>query len=203
LAKARQKPEISWLPWWLRSRVGRWLLRSALLLLVVAAIVGGVIWLGHLGLGEIHDQDRFKVPLAEVACDVPAGMKRTEFLDQVQYDSPKVTHFNVLDDDLSAQVKQVFARHPWVEKVDDVNVARPRSIAVSLVFRVPVLAVKVNWDDELRAVDGAGVLLPRNAPTRGLPVYEGTPRRPRGPPGTRWGDPDLESEARRLRADKK
>jgi len=200
LAKARPQPEISWLPWWLRSRMGRWLLRSTLLLLVVAAIVGGVIWLGHFGLWQIHDQDRYTVPLTEVICDVPDGMERTEFLDQVQYNSPRATHFNVLDDDLSAQVKLAFARHPWVEKVEGVKLTPPRSIAVSLVFRVPVLAVR--WDEELRAVDGAGVLLPKNAPTRGLPVYEGAPR-PRGPPGTRWGDPDLESEARRLRADKK
>ena len=49
----------------------------------------------------------------------------------------------------------------------------------------------------------AGVLLPKNAPTHGLPVYEGTPRPHRGPPGTRWGDADLENEARKLRADKK
>jgi hypothetical protein len=181
--------------------VARWLLRSTLLLLVVAAIVGGVIWLGRLGKEQIHDQDRFKVPLAEVVCDVPEGMERTEFLDQVQYNSPQATHFNVLDDDLAKQVKRVFARHPWVEKVHGVELTPPRRIELSLVFRVPVLAV--HWDDELRAVDGAGVLLPKNAPTRGLPVYEGVPRPPRGPPGTRWGDPDLESEARRLRADKK
>ncbi len=160
MAKARPQPEISWLPWWLRSRVGRWLLRSTLLLLVVAAIVGGVIWLGHWSQSQIHDKDQYKVPLTEVICDVPDGMERTEFLDQVQYDSPKVTHFNVLDDDLSVQVKRVFARHPWVEKVDGVKLTPPRSIAVALVFRVPVLAV-------------------------------------------RWGDADLESEARRLRADKK
>ena len=142
------------------------------------------------------------MPLTDVDCnDVPRAWSGPEFLDQVQYDSPLATHFNVLDDDLSAQVKLVFARHPWVEKVDGVKLTPPRSIAVSLTFRVPVLAVR--WDEELRAVDGAGVLLPKNAPTRGLPVYEGVPRPPRGPPGTRWGDADLESEARRLRADKK
>jgi len=65
---------------------------------------------------------------------------------------------------------------------------------------VPVLAVP--WGGELRAVDGAGVWLPNNAPTRGLPVYDGTPRPPRGPPGTHWGDSDLERVARKLRADK-
>lgn len=181
--------------------MGRWLLRSTLLLLVVGAIVGGLIWLSHWSLSQIHDRDQYKVPLADVACEVPEGMKRAEFLDEVQYSSPQTTHFNVLDNDLSAQVKRVFARHPWVEKVDGVKPTPPRSIVVSLVFRVPVLAV--NWGEELRAVDGAGVWLPKNAPTRGLPVYEGTPRPPRGPPGTRWGDADLESEARRLRADKK
>jgi hypothetical protein len=199
VAKARPQPNISWFPWWLRSRVGRWLLRSFVLLLGVAAFVGGVIWLSHWSLGQV-DPERYLVPLAEVECNVPDGMERAEFLGQVHYYNPQLERLDVRDTDLPDRLKQAFERHPWVEKADGVTIAAPRNIAVKLTFRVPVLAVP--WGGELRAVDGAGVRLPKNAPTRGLPVYDGTPRPPRGPEGTHWGDSDLEREARKLRADK-
>jgi hypothetical protein len=199
VAKARPQQNISWLPWWLRSRVGRWLLRSVGLVVVVAAFVGGVIWLSRWSLGQV-DPARYLVPLADVECNVPDGMDRAEFLDQVHYHNPQLERLSVVDTDLPAQLQQAFERHPWVEKADAVIVTAPRNIVVQLTFRVPVLAVP--WGGEMRAVDGAGILLPKNAPTRGLPVYDGTPRPPRGPPGTHWGDSDVEREARKLRAEK-
>jgi hypothetical protein len=200
VAKARPRQNISWLPWWLRSRVGRWLLRSLALLAAVTAFVGGLIWLSHWSLVHV-DPARYLVPLADLDCNVPDGMERAEFLGQIHYHNPQLESLSVVDADLPAQLAQAFERHPWVEKVDSVSVTAPRNIAVRLTFRVPVLAVP--WDGEIRAVDGHGILLPKNAPTRGLPVYDGTPRRPRGPPGTHWGDSDLESAARKRRAEQK
>ena len=200
MAKARP-PSISWLPWWLSSRAGRWLLRSAGLLLVLALFLAGMFWLRRWTQDQLRDDDRYVVPLADVVCDVPEGMQRADFLDEVLYHSPKLEKLKLLDEDLSNQLTREFARHPWVKKVESVTLTPPRSIVVRLTFRVPVLAV--SWDGELGAVDGDGVRLPKNAPTRGLPLYEGAPRPPRGPPGTHWGDTDVEREARKLGADKK
>lgn len=177
--------------------MGRWLVRSAGLVLLVAGFLAGVIWLGHWSLAQVRDQDRYQAALADIDCDVPEGMERRAFLDEVQYHSRLPDRVNVLDDDLPQRLARAFARHPWVETVDDVQVTPPRHIAVRLHFRTPVLAVP--WDGELRAVDGDGILLPKNAPTRGLPVYDGVPQRPRGPAGTHWGDTDLERAARKLR----
>jgi hypothetical protein len=198
VAKARP-PTISWLPWWLRGPVGRWALRSVALLLVVAGFLAGVIWLGRWGQEQIHDQERYLVPFADVECDTPEGMERRVFLEEVEYHArpPLPDPVNVLDADLPDRLRAAFARHPWVEKVDGVTLTPPRHVAVRLTFRVPVLAVR--WGNELRAVDGDGVLLPKNAPTRELAIYDGTPRRPRGPPGTHWGDSDLERAARKRR----
>jgi hypothetical protein len=200
VAKARPQQSISWLPWWLRSRVGRWLLRSIAVLVVVAAFVGAVIWLGHWSDDQV-DPERYLVPLADVECNVPDGMERAEFLDQVDYYNRQLERLDVRKKNLPGRLKEAFERHPWVENADTVTVTAPRNIAVRLTFRVPVLAVPLGGD--LRAVDSAGILLPKNAPTRGLPVYDGTPRPPRGPEGTHWGDSDLEREARKLRADRK
>jgi hypothetical protein len=40
------------------------------------------------------------------------------------------------------------------------------------------------------------VLLPRNAPTEGLPIYDGIAKAPQGD-GKRWGDPKVEAAARK------
>jgi hypothetical protein len=192
--KARPQT-ISWLPWWLKGRMGRWLLRSTVLLLLVAGLLAGVIWLGRWSEAQVRDQERYQLALREIDCDVPEGGQRQDFLDEVQYHSRLPDRVNVLDDDLREQLARAFARHPWVDKVERVTVTPPRQITVRLIFRTPVLAVR--WDGELRAVDGAGVLLPKNAPTRDLPVYDGVPQRPRGPAGTHWGDTDLERAARK------
>jgi hypothetical protein len=194
VAKARPQT-LSWLPWWLKGRLGRWLMRSALLVVLVALFLAGVIWLGGWAQTQIHDQPRYQVSLADIDCDVPEGMERKAFIDEVQYHSRLPDRVNVLDDDLPEQLGAAFIRHPWVDKVENVHVTPPRHVTVRLRFRTPVLAVQ--WDGELRAVDGAGILLPKNASTRGLPIYDGVPQRPRGPAGTHWGDTDLERAARR------
>jgi hypothetical protein len=173
-------------------------LRSAAAGITAAALVAGLIWLGRWALEQVHDQPRYQVAIAEIECNVPDGMERRDFLDEVRYQNPQLEHFRVLAADLSEQVSTVFLRHPWVETVERVTVTPPRTVTVQLTFRTPVLAVR--WDGELRAVDGTGILLPKNAATHRLPVYGGTPRPPRGPAGTQWGDPDLEYAARMLRA---
>ncbi len=200
VAKARPRP-VSRIPWWLRGRLGRFVVGSAVVVLAALGLLAGIIGLGRWSLAQVHDDPRYLVPVADIDCPAPEGMERPEFLGEVQYLARLPEKLNVLDEDLPRRLRQAFARHPWVEKVDAVTVTPPRHIGVKLTFRTPVLAVR--WDDELRAVDGDGVLLPKRAPTRGLPVYDGTPRPPRGPPGTHWGDSDLERAARQRRAEKK
>ena len=177
---------------------GRWAVRSALLLLAVAGFLAGLIALGRWGLEQLRGHERYLVPVAEIACEPPAGLDRAAFLEQVRFYHPALPErVDLLDEELPQRLKLAFADHPWVEAVDDVAVAPPRQITVRLTYRRPVLAVR--WGGELRAVDGHGVLLPKSAPTAGLPVYDGTPAPPRGREGTRWGDPNLEQAARARR----
>jgi hypothetical protein len=83
-----------------------------------------------------------------------------------------------------------------VKDVAEVTVASPRQVHVRLVFRTPVLAVPLGTT--LRAVDAGGVLLPAQAATEGLPVFQGRANPPVGPAGSRWGDPAVEARARSL-----
>ena len=86
-----------------------------------------------------------------------------------------------------------------MEKVE-VEIKPPKQIIVKLTHRTPVLAVKVGT--KVRAVDANGVLLPTNAPTLGLPVYEGDAAPPReDKAGTHWGDPNVEAAARMHKKD--
>jgi cell division septal protein FtsQ len=116
----------------------------------------------------------------------------------VRFTTPSLPkQLNIIDEDLPERLRAAFAKHPWVQRVE-VEIKPPKHIIVNLTHRQPVLAVKVGAD--LRAVDGDGVLLPRNASTLGLPVYDGDARPPRqDEAGTRWGDPNVEAAARKLK----
>jgi hypothetical protein len=196
VAKARPAT-VSWFPWWLKGRMSRWLWRSVALVVVALACVAGTIWLGRWALEQIRDQDRYRALFAAIDCEAPPGMQRGDFLLEVQYSSRLPDCLNVLDDNLPNQLEKAFAHHPWVEKVHSVTVTPPANVTVRLFFRVPVLAVRAG--DELRAVDGDGILLPRSATASALPVYAGDAHPPRGPAGTYWGDSGVERAARKLR----
>lgn len=175
---------------------GRRLLHGAALLLVIAGFLGALIVLGRWGREQLRGRDRYLVPLAEIECVPPPGLERQEFLDEVQYLAELPARLPLLDEALPARLEAAFARHPWVERVEAVTITPPRRIAVRLTYRRPVLAVP--HGGVLRAVDGAGVLLPRGAPTDGLPRYDGTPAPPRGGAGSAWGDAEVERRARAL-----
>ena len=174
----------------------RWIFKSLALVVVLAAFLGGLIVLGQLALEHIRQRDRYTVSFSDIDCISPPGMTRAVFLDEVQYISDLPAKLNVLEEDLGRRLAIGFSRHPWVEKVQEVELLPTREVKVHLIIRRPVMAVRLG--KELRAVDGRGVLLPTNASTEGLPVYQGKPRPPAGPAGTRWGDSALEAHAKSL-----
>jgi hypothetical protein len=174
----------------------RWIFKSLVLVLVLAAFLGGLILLGQLALEHIRNRQRYTLAFADIACEPPPGMTRAAFLDEVQYLSDLPGQLNLLEDALGRRLAIGFARHPWVQKVEEVELLPTREVRLHLVHRRPVLAVRQGKD--LRAVDGQGVLLPPNAVTQGLPVFQGQPRPPAGPAGTRWEDSAVEAQARAL-----
>ena len=180
----------------------RWLGRILVVALGVGGFFAGLFFLGRWALEGLRDQERYLVAWSDIDCPAPAGLEVKEFLDQVRYYSQRQAftqmpeRFSILEDGLADKLSQAFAQHPWVEKVDGVTVAPSRQVNVRLSFRRPVLAVRVG--KELRAVDRHGVLLPKNAATAVLPVYDGRPQPPQGGEGSPWGDPKVEQRARAL-----
>jgi hypothetical protein len=154
----------------------------------------GLLRLGKWALGQIRGQDRYTIAFADIDCTPPPDQKRGDFLDEVQYLAEMPSRVRILDEDLAKRLARAFARHPRVASVARVELTPPGRIRIQLLYRTPVLAVLVAG--KLRAVDGQGILLPRETPTKGLPVFAGQGAPPRGPPGTPWGDPAVEAAAR-------
>ncbi len=141
----------------------RW--RAALAVGLTLAIVGGIVlsfdWLGGEALRRIGLRGRYRVPFSEIECDPPAGLTRTTFLTEVRYLSNFPESFHAVDETERRQLAEAFARHPWVESVEGVEVEPGNVVRVKSKYRVPALAIRVDRG-AVRLVDAHGVLLPES-----------------------------------------
>lgn len=193
---------------WLRGWLGRCLLLTGLLALLLVALV----WIGQATRRDLLFSERYTIPFATIECATPPALERAVFLAEVQYLSDLAERLPLLEDGLAQRLADAFARHPWVEKVERVEITPQRQVQVDLVFRTPVLAVltpessvyievpaRETGRKELagaQAVDGRGVLLPREALNARLPILRGVRKPPAGAAGTAWGDHDVDAAAR-------
>jgi hypothetical protein len=197
--------------------VPHWALRLTLPLILSATFVGGLLGLGQYARDWVGRQDRFSFAFADIECAPPPPLTREAFLGEVQYLAGFPDQAVLLDGELSSRLAAAFARHPWVEKVEKVEVTPPGRVSLTLRHRTPVLTVvlelgqgksSVTWvalregpsGDAARAparvVDADGVLLPAAAKADGLPLLRGCRSRPTGPGGAAWGDPAVRAAAR-------
>jgi hypothetical protein len=185
----------------------------------LALFLVGLIALGKVAWEQLRREDRRTVAITDIECTPPPGQGRVDFLDEVQYLAGLPERLPFLDRDLAERLGRAFARHPWVAKVERVELIPPRRIQVRLVYRTPVLAVVWGSPKDgsavtmvearsgnmgqrnalvvARAVDGQGILLPARW-QRGvdLPLFSGPVKPPAGPAGTPWGDGRVEGAAR-------
>lgn len=173
--------------------------------LLIACLLGGIFLVVVIGVGKatrdnLRQEERFAVSFVDIECQPPPPLPRDTFLAEVQYLAGFPDRFSLLDEDLAQRLAESFARHPWVRRVERVEIARPRQVHVRLEYRAAALAVML--EGKLRAVDAEGVLLPADSATAGLPVYRGRVAPPAGPAGTRWGDAAVEQAARQAKEGK-
>ncbi len=168
---------------------------SQVLLPVVGAglLVFGLIALGQAARDRLRQDGRYTLALSDVECPAPPGLRRDEFLAEVQYLARLPDHLPALDEDTADRLAGAFAQHPWVEKVEEVRVLPPNRARVRLIFRTPALVVP--QPAGRRVVDGRGVLLPAAAPADGLPTLQGEIALPAGLAGFPWGDPSVSAAA--------
>ena len=167
---------------------------SRVLLPIVAAgvFIYMVIALGQAARDHLRQHEQYILHFADIDCPAPPGMRREAFLPEVQYLSLIPDRLPTLADDTPVRLAAAFARHPWVEKVEQVAIMPPDRAEVRLTFRIPVLAVP--QPEGLRVVDGRGILLPTTASSEGLPVLRGTVAPP-GLAGEAWNDPAVSAAA--------
>jgi hypothetical protein len=189
-----------------------WVMRKSLLQallppLIAVLFLAVVILLGKAAHEALRGGDRASIAFADIDCPPPPGQERADFLGEVQYLGGLPERVNVLDDGLAERLAGAFAKHPWVEKVQRVQVMPPKKVRVQVVYRTPVLAVYRWHTPEERktlykvqpgglghvqlpewVVDGQSILLPATAPQEGLPTLYAKIPPPSGSSGTAWGD---------------
>jgi hypothetical protein len=169
-------------------------LRALAAVAAVALVLGGLVAGGRLLREQLRPLDRFTIPFADIECAAPPGLSRADFLGEVQYISRLPDRVELLDDGLSAHLTAAFTRHPWVERVEGVQVG-PGQVRVRLTLRVPVLAVPVSGG--VRCADAGGVLLPTlPAPAADeLPRLAGRVPPPTEAAGQKWKDAAVRAAA--------
>ena len=206
MARARMAPPaISW----------RRFLPAVLLVVGLSLLLLAIVELGKFTRSEISGWDRYTVDFAAIECTAPPVQKRAEFLGEVQALSKLPPRLQLLDPDLAALLAQAFARHPYVDKVEQVTLLPAHKIEVRLGYRIPVLEVMLSdrdkgtrpaspapsekdtrdlADDPSWFVDGKGVLLPRKKLSEPLPLLLVTTG-PVGRAGEPWGSARVEAAA--------
>lgn len=174
--------------------VARWLVQFLLPVILGAGLLVGVLALGRWATGELSTRAQ-PLRFQAIACIPPPGMEREEFLSEVQYLADLPDEIDLQDATLPPRLAGAFSLHPWVASVQRVEKG-PDRLSVLLVYRVPVLAVRLPGPrEEFRAVDEEGVLLPASAGRELLPIFRAA-KSPAGRPGSGWGDARVRAAAR-------
>jgi hypothetical protein len=190
---------------WLLMR--HWLWPFVGVLVVAGVLFAGLLAIDSYARARLAEDERYQVSFADIDCNPPPGLTRSEFLDEIQYyDRSAPTHFSLLDPTVMAKLTSSFTRHPWVY-LAAVELKRPNLVHVQVTYRKPVLAVAVTPPPTalaasrvrtFRAIDGAGFVLPKRAPVPGGTVVLEKAPQPKNAEGNKWGDPLVEYAAQTL-----
>src|SRR6266566_2061724 len=100
----------------------RWLLRATLALVLVGILLGGIIWAGRWGLEHLKGHERYLLDFKDIECEAPVGMDKREFLDEVLFESRLPNRLDLSDEDLPQHLRDGFLKHPWVERIDGIEI---------------------------------------------------------------------------------
>lgn len=170
-------------------------------LLMAAAVVAMIPVLGPWLLKQIPDlaqRPEYRLPMQDLVL-IPPVIEPipSEFLEQVRRRADLPAELPLLDPELSEKLAQGFAKHPWVERVEEVRNQANGTVTVKLQYRRVVALVEV--PDGLYPVDPAGVLLPPQDfgpdDAKSYLVVRGVTSIPYGAAGKPWGDPAVAAAA--------
>ena len=110
------------------------LLRALLPPLIAALFLAVLIGLGNAAREALSGRGHYTIAFTDIDCPPPPGREGDDFLGEVQYLGTLPDRLNLLDDGLADRLAGAFAKHPWVEKVERVEVTQGR-VRVRLVYR--------------------------------------------------------------------
>ena len=165
--------------------------------LAIAAIAGGLAWLGHAIWQRVEPlvvaRDRYLLSATAITVTPPPEWIVSDVRAQVILSSGLDRRLSLLDDGFVQAIKNAFELHPWVEQVTRVEKSVPAAVHVELVYRRPAAVIESPASDgvALLPVDARGMMLPpEDVPLirrKYLPRITGIVGQPRA--GQRWDDP--------------
>src|SRR5581483_9460059 len=129
-------------------------------IVIVAAIAGSVYGWWRWGEPSVHSAEYILAPERISVTPQPTWIRAEVRADVLR--SLTGAKLELLDPELVQKIADAFALHPWVAKVVRVEKKHPARVDVELVYRRPVLVVKIGapGDDGLLFLDEESVLLP-------------------------------------------
>jgi hypothetical protein len=180
----------------------RWLIQLGALTAAIGLLLVGLVTVGDITRSRLQDLDQYSLAFSEVQCEPPPGQARGDFLSEVQYLAGMPGRLRLLEEGLAVRLAEAFTAHPWVQRVEQVQILPSHEIRVLLQFRSPSLAVKLSRSSttpSVRVVDERGVLLPTSAPADGLPTLTVDAKTAPNFAGKPWDTPAV-TEASRIAA---
>ncbi len=106
--------------------------RIALTTAGAAAVVIALFAIGDRLRDSVRE--RHSLAVSEIDCDPPPNASREQFLGEVHYYGQLTERLNVLDADLPERLKTAFAKHPRVQRVEQVTISAPNHVRVELTY---------------------------------------------------------------------
>jgi len=159
----------------------------AIVLAGVATILFGLRYLDEFMRRVIGPRDRYEFRFADIQCNLPPATDRAIFLAEVRYVANMPETFHALTQEERERLTAAFGKHPWVDRVEAIDVEPPATVKVRLRFRVAVLAVTTQGGS-VRLVDATGVLLPESPAPANIAVLGNRLPSPNTPAGHVWAN---------------
>jgi hypothetical protein len=146
---------------------------------------------------DLSSRPEYQVDWTSVDVSPPPRGVPPRVVDEVRAQSKLPERLSLLQPGLASELAHAFSGHPWIERVDRVEVKRQRRIDIDLTYRRVALVVETSRG--FYPIDRQSVLLPPTdfAPedVNKLPVCRNAKTLPQGAAGERWGDVVIECAA--------
>jgi hypothetical protein len=146
----------------------------------------------------VVNRERYLLPASAITLNPPPEWVLCDVRSQVIASAGLDRRLSILDKSFLPTIRDAFALHPWIERVDRVEKSYPPAVRIQATYRTPVAAVEIPASppatgSQLLPVDRFGVNLPAaEVPAirrEYLPRITGVVGPP--PVGQRWEDPRI------------